>query len=232
MIAAASRALSQILSPPFRGVLLRSVGLTLAMLAFVWAVVYGTFTRFVVIETPWIQTLVDVLTGVGLLIGLGFLVAPVTSLFAGLFLDEIAEEVERVHYAADPPGRPMALLPSVLSAIRFTVLVVAVNAIVLLLVLLPGVNVLLFLVANAYLLGREYFELVAFRFHDADGVRVLREESAPRIFFAGLVIALMLAIPIVNILTPLFATAFMVHVYKDIRSRRRLSGRETVGLKA
>lgn len=232
MLAAASRAINQILSPPFRGVLLRSVGLTLAMLAFVWAVVYGTFTHFVVIETPWLQALVDILTGIGLLIGLGFLVAPVTSLFAGLFLDEIAAEVERVHYATDHPGRPMALVPSLLSAIRFTALVVAVNAIVLVLILLPGVNILLFFVANAYLLGREYFELVAFRFHDADGVRVLREESSARIFFAGLMIALLLAIPIVNILTPLFATAFMVHIYKDIRHRRRLTGRETVGLKA
>ncbi|WP_181700765.1 sulfate transporter family protein [Chthonobacter albigriseus] len=232
MLSAASRALSQVLSPPFRGVFFKSLGLTLAMLAFVWAIIYGGITHYVTVDTPWAQTLVDVVTGIGLVIGLGFLVAPVTALFAGLFLDEIAAEVERVHYPGDPPGRPMAMLPSVLSAIRFTLLVIAVNIVVLLLILLPGVNILLFFVANAYLLGREYFELVAFRFHDADGVRVLREESAPRVFFAGLVIAALLAIPILNILTPLFATAFMVHVYKDVRARRRLSGRETVGLKS
>ena len=49
----------------------------------------------------------DILTGIGLVIGLGFLVAPVTALFAGLFLDDVAEVVERTHYPADPPGRPL-----------------------------------------------------------------------------------------------------------------------------
>lgn len=226
MLAAASRAFSQIVSPPFRQVLIRSVGLTLLMLAAVWAALYGTFTHFVVVENAWLQTALDVLTGLGLFVGLGFLVAPVTSLFAGLFLDEIAAEVERVHYPGDPPGRPMPLVPSLLSAIRFTLLVVAVNLLVLVLILLPGINVMAFFIANAYLLGREYFEMIAHRFHDPDGVRVLREEAGTRIFLAGLVIAAVLAIPILNLLTPLFATAFMVHIYKDLRVKRRRAGRE------
>ncbi|WP_075216468.1 sulfate transporter family protein [Mongoliimonas terrestris] len=225
MLAAASRAFSQIVSPPFRQVLIRSVGLTLLMLAAVWAALYGTFTHFVVVENAWLQTSIEILTGLGLVIGLGFLVAPVTSLFAGLFLDEIAEEVERVHYPGDPPGQAMPLVPSLLSAMRFTLLVVAVNLLVLVLILLPGINVMAFFIANAYLLGREYFEMIAHRFHDPDSVRVLREEAGTRIFLAGLVIAGVLAIPILNLLTPLFATAFMVHIYKDLRARRRRTGR-------
>ncbi|WP_181707933.1 sulfate transporter family protein [Chthonobacter rhizosphaerae] len=226
MLAAASRAFSQIVSPPFRVVLLKSVGLTLLMLAAVWAALYATFTHFVVVENVWLQTTLEILTGLGLVIGLGFLVAPVTSLFAGLFLDEIAEEVERVHYPGDAPGRPMPLVPSLLSAARFTLLVIAVNIVVLFLILLPGVNVFAFFIANAYLLGREYFEMIAHRFHDPMGVRMLREEASVRVFLAGLVIAAVLAVPFLNLLTPLFATAFMVHIYKDVRVRRRRAGRE------
>lgn len=232
MLSQAALAFSQLFSPPFRGVLLKSVGLTLAMLAAVWAIVYSTFTHLVTIETPWMQTLVDVVAGFGLVVGLGFLVAPVTALFAGLFLDDIAEEVERVHYAGDLPGRAMPLVPALLSAVRFTALVILVNLAVLVLLILPGINIFAFFVANAYLLGREYFELVAFRFHDADGVRLLREENTGRIFLAGLVMAAVLAVPILNLLTPLFGTAFMVHVYKDVRRRRRLAGREEPGLSA
>lgn len=219
MFAAASSALAQIFSPPFRSVLWKSVGLTLAMLAAVWAMAYGAITHFADVASPGLQTLIDIATGIGLLFGLGFLVAPVTSLFAGLFLDEIAAEVERVHYPLDPPGREMPLGPAIGSALRFTALVVVVNLFVLALILLPGINVSAFFIANAYLLGREYFEQVALRFHPREAVTELRRRNGTRVFLAGLLIALVLAIPIVNFLTPLFATAFMVHIFKGVERR-------------
>jgi CysZ protein len=102
------------------------------------------------------------------------------------------------------------------AALRFTAVVVVVNLGVLLLVLLPGINVTAFFVANAYLLGREYFEAVAIRFLPREAVAELRNRYAAQLFVAGLLIALVLAIPVVNLLTPLFATAFMVHVFKAL----------------
>lgn len=219
MLAQAVRAFSEIASPPFRGVMLRSLGLTLAMLAAVWAVLTGVVTNLVNAWWPGVEGFVDVLTGVGLFVGLGFLVAPVTTMFAGLFLDDVAEAVERAHYPADPPGRAVPLWPAIASALRFTALVIAVNAVVLLLVLLPGINVGLFFVANAWLLGREYFEQVAARHVGPDEVGRLRSRHGGRIFLAGLVVALVLAVPIVNLVTPLFATAFMVHVFKGVAAR-------------
>lgn len=225
MIAAAVSAFVEILSPPFRAVMLRSLGLTLLMLAAVWAVLYGLLTHWVATVWPSFETAIDVLTGLGLLVGLGFLVAPVTALFAGLFTDEIAGAVERLHYPLDPPGRDVPLGRSLLSAVRFTGLVIAVNAFVLLLLLLPGINIAAFFVANGYLLGREYFEQVAARYHDDETVRTLREGARAKVFLAGLLVAAMLAVPLLNLLTPLFATAFMVHLYKamdrDARVRPR-----------
>ncbi len=220
MFQSASLALAQILSPPFRSVLWRSLGLTIAMLAAVWAVVYGTFTHLVVIPWDWVQTLVDVVTGIGLVVGLGFLIAPVASMFAGLFLDDVAEAVEGTHYPQDPPGRAVPLGQSILAALRFTALVVAVNLLVFLLVLLPGINVFAFFLANGYLLGREYFEQAALRFRPREEVRELRARFGGRVFLGGLLIAIVLAVPVVNLLTPLFATAFMVHLHKKLTGSR------------
>ncbi|MBH0237773.1 sulfate transporter family protein [Methylobrevis albus] len=220
MLQAASLAVTQIFSPPFRAVLWRALGLTIAMLAAVWATVYATFNHFVTLPWPWLQTTVEILTGVGLVIGLGFLIAPVSAMFAGLFLDDVAEAVERTYYPADPPGVPVPTGQAILSAIRFTALVITVNVLVLLLVLLPGINVIAFFFANGYLLGREYFEQAAGRFHPRETVAELRNRHAARLFFAGLGIAFILAIPIVNLLTPLFATALMVHVHKRIVGSR------------
>jgi CysZ protein len=105
---------------------------------------------------------------------------------------------------------------AIATAAQFLGVVLLVNAVALPLVLLVGFGFLIFLSANAYLLGREYFELVALRHHDAQTARRLRIRHSGRIFAAGLVIAGFVAIPLVNLLAPLFATAFMVHVFKRV----------------
>lgn len=223
MLSHAVLALRQITSPPFRSVMIKAVGLTLVMLAAVWAGLYTAFAHFVPVPPGWLKTVLDVLAGLGLLVGLGFLVAPVTALFAGLFLDDVAAVVEATCYPDDPPGRALPFGQALWAAIRFTALVIAVNIVVLVLLFFPGINIAAFFVANGYLLGREYFELAAGRFHPREEVLRLRRENGVRVFLGGLVIALVLAIPIVNIVTPLFATAFMVHLHKAvIGSRPRL----------
>jgi CysZ protein len=219
MLDAAILALRDILSPPFRGVLMRSLALTIGLLIALWLAAVWVFAHYVATPWPWLDTALDVMTGVGLIVGLGFLVAPVTALFAGLFLDDVAEVVERTHYPADPPGRAQPFLAGILTAVKFLAVVLVVNAVALPFVLLLGFGFLIFLAANGYLLGREYFELAALRHHDELTVLRLRRRNSRTIFAAGLLIAAFLAIPIVNLLGPLFATAFMVHVAKRIAAK-------------
>lgn len=216
MLAAAALAFRDVFSPPFRGVMLKSLGLTLGLLVALWAVLTGLIGSWVAIPWLWVDTAVSILTGIGLVIGLAFLVAPVTALFAGLFLDDIAELVERTHYPADPVGRPLPIVRGAVTSAKFLAVVLLVNAIALPLVLFVGFGFLIFLAANAYLLGREYFELVALRHNDELTARRLRLRHSGMAFVAGLVIAGFLAIPFLNLLGPLFATAFMVHVYKQV----------------
>lgn len=219
MLSAASLALRDILSPPFRGVLLKSLALTLALLVALWLLLGWLVAHFVTTPWPWLDVLLNLFTGVGLVVGLGFLVAPVTALFAGLFLDEVAAVVEAMHYPSDPPGRPQPFLRGLATGAKFLGVVLAANAVALLLVLILGLGFAIFLLANAYLLGREYFDLAALRHHDAATARRLRHDNAPRIFAAGLLIAIFLAVPVANLLAPLFATAFMVHLEKRLAAR-------------
>ncbi len=93
-----------------------------------------------------------------------YLTPAASSLVAGLFLDDVAEAVEKESYPNDPLGRPQPLGRSILASIRFFGVVLAVNLAALFLLLVPGVNIIIFYVANAYLLSREYFELAAMRY--------------------------------------------------------------------
>ena len=222
MLDAAHKALAQLWTPPFRTILVKSLGLTLLILAAAWYGLETLGTRAVHLPYGWMDTALAVALGLGLVVGMIFLVPPVSALVAGFFLDDIAAEVERAHYPADPPGRPMPAGRALVLALRFTGIVLLVNLLALLLLLVPVVNLGIFFVANAYLLGREYFELAAMRHLPEPEARALRRANAGRVFVAGLVVAALAAVPLANLLTPLFGTAFMVHVFKDLAWRTRL----------
>jgi CysZ protein len=95
-------------------------------------------------------------------------------------------------------------------SIKFSAVSLAVNLAALFLLLVPGINGVAFFAANAYLSGRGYFELAAARHLPFSEVRRLRKSNNFRLFGAGLFVAALLAVPVANLLTPLFATAFMV----------------------
>jgi len=219
MLACAYAALADILTPPFRSVLMKSLALTVALLAALWIGVEAAASYLIDLPYAGLDTTLTILTGVGLFVGLGFLVAPVTSLLAGLFLDEIAEVVERTRYPGDPPGVAPPLPQALWQTLKFTGVVLLGNLLALMLLLIPGVNIAAFFLINGYLLGREYFEAAATRFMPPGRAAELRRANGFTVFGAGVVVAVFLAVPIVNLATPLFATALMVHLNKRLAGR-------------
>jgi CysZ protein len=218
MLAAAGQAFRELFTPPFRAVLLKCVAFTIGLLILLIVAIEWAFGHFV--QWPdWIETTVEWLGGFALVVGSIFLIPPVTSLIAGLYLDDIAATVERERYPADPPGKEMPALQAVALALKFFVVVLLVNIVALFLLLVPGVNLVAFYLGNGYLLGREYFELAAMRHLMPAEARTLRKANRPTVFLGGLIIAGLASVPILNLVTPLFATAFMVHVYKDLARR-------------
>ena len=85
--------------------------------------------------------------------------------------------------------------------------------------LFAGFGVVIFFLATAWLLGREYFKLAAMRFRPPAEAKVLRKRHAATVYVGGLLIAAFVSIPIVNLATPLFAMALMVHVHKRLGGR-------------
>ena len=231
MFAAAAKALNDLRSPAFRAVLWKSLGLTLALLAVLFLAIQ-TLLGVLLVLPGWLETTIQVMGGLGLLFGSVFLVAPVTSLIAGLYLDEIARAVEQRHYAGETPGHELSISEGIVLSLKFGLAVIGVNLGVLLLLLIPGVNIAAFFVANGYLLGREYFELAALRQMPARDVARLRRRHRGRIFLSGLLIAGFVALPLLNLLTPLFATSLMVHTVKALLAKAQAGGPREVSLGA
>jgi len=154
--------------------------------------------------------------GLGVTAGLVLLVAPTTSLVASFFFDEIAAIVERQVDPAGPAGRAAPTLESAMAAVRFAALTLGVMLAALVLLFVPGIGFAAWYAANAYLLGREYFELAAMRFRSSQEAREMRRYFGGTVFMAGLIIAGFVAVPILNLATPLFAAALMARLHKRL----------------
>jgi CysZ protein len=238
MIDAAVKALAQMFSPPFRWVLLKSAGLALVLIVLIAIGLHRLLVWLATAGANWAETVVgisahaplsiliwfvSVAAGLGIIVGSVFLMPAVTALVGSFFVDDIALEVERTHYPAQPAGRPLTLTHALVEGIKTALLAILVYLIALPFLLFAGVGVLIFFFASAYLLGREYFELAAMRHQPVAGAKELRKTHQSTVFLAGMFIAAFVSIPIVNLATPLFAMAFMVHVHQrimdDTRSR-------------
>ena len=217
-------ALRQIGSPPLRRILWRSIGLTLLLLLFAWIALTrgaGAFIEAhpISLDYPLLDGFVYVLTGAGLFLLLAYVMPAVSVLVASYFIDDAALVVERTDFPHDPPGQALSLGTSLVAGLRFAGLSLVLNLFALILLFIPGINVAAFFAANTYLFGREYFEMAAARFHPPAEAARLRRENSGTVLAAGAVIAAFVLIPIVNLATPLFGIALMVHVHKAVAAR-------------
>jgi len=235
MLDAAVKALSQILSPRMRSILWRSIGLALVLIV-VLAVGLQRLLSFIATSGegwaeamlgPSFQTplnilawIVSIAAGLGVVLGAVFLMPAITSLVASVFVDEVADHVEREHYPAEHPGTALPLGVAMTEGAKTASLTILVYLIALPFVFVAGAGFIAFFIATAWLLGREYFELAAMRFRSPAEAKAMRKDNAATVFTAGLIIAAFVSIPIVNLATPLFGMAFMVHMHKRLSGPR------------
>ena len=239
MLDDAINALMQMLSPQLRAVLWKAVGLALALIVVAGIALdrlivhlvgagsasvettFGPHAHFPVDAIAW---LLSIAAGLGIIVGGVFLMPAVTAIVASFFADRIADEVERRHYPADPPGKALPLLLAIWEGLKTALLAMAIYLCAAPLILLAGFGAVIFFLATAYILGREYFELAAMRFRPPAEARALRKRNAMTVYVGGLFIAAFVSIPIVNLATPVFAMAFMVHVHKRLSATKPVTG--------
>jgi CysZ protein len=118
------------------------------------------------------------------------------------------------------PGRALPLTTAVIEGAKFALLSLVVYVIALPFVLFAGFGFLILFVANSYLLGRNFFELAAMRFYPPFEAKLLRRRHAGYVFLGGMLIALFVSVPILNLATPVFAMALMVRLHKRAVGRR------------
>jgi CysZ protein len=235
MIDAAINAITQMFSRPLRAVLWKSIALALALIVVVGIVLERIIVWMLGAGSATVETtlgphahapatalawLLSFAAGLGIVVGSVMLMPAVTAVVGSFFADRIGDEVERAYYPADPPGKALPLWLALWEGSKTALLAVIIYLVAAPLILFAGFGAVIFFLATAYILGREYFELAAMRFRPPVEAKLLRKRNATLVYIGGLFITAFVSIPIVNLATPIFAMALMVHVHKRVSAKQ------------
>ena len=211
MISAFIKAAQQISDPRARRVIWFALAAAAGVFILLWVVIGFLLANTALFSIGWLETAID---------WLGWLLFPAAiSAVIGLFLEEIASAVEARHYPGLGAAHGQALGDTVLTTLRFLAIMLALNILMLPLLLAGPLFPFVFYSVNGYLLGREYFELVALRRLGPAEATALRKRNGFKLFMTGALIAFLLTVPVVNLLAPIIATGMMVHLFEDFRNR-------------
>ena len=218
MFIALAKSFAQLSDPRFQRVMWRALFWSVLLFAFLVAAAWSGIAQITFFEEGWLDDIVKLLSGAGSVI-LAFILFPgLISTVIGMFLDEVAEAVEARHYNDLPGARPTKIGEQIASGVRLLAWTLVLNIAALPVYLfVPGINLFVYYGLNGYLLGREYFELVALRRMDLVAARRLRRRHRVYVTMAGAAIVAILSIPVVGWFMAVVATAFMVHVVEALR---------------
>ncbi|HYM03375.1 MAG TPA: EI24 domain-containing protein, partial [Stellaceae bacterium] len=185
------------------------------------------------VGTAWLDEPIAILGSLAAL-ALAWILFPATTLLMlGLFLDGVIASVERRHYPGLPPPRSIGVIESLAGMMRLVLLAIVINVAVLPLYIVPGINFFIYYLLNGYFVGREYFELVALRRLDRDAARAMWRRHRGQFVLAGVVIAFLLSLPLLNLAAPVLAATFLLHMFEELRSSmtaERIATRRRSGL--
>ena len=200
----------------FRGVLIKSLGVTtLTLLVLIFVLSYGLEYLFLGdLSIPYFGDLIS-WSGFLILVLLSiFLMFPIATLVSSFFLEDVAAAVEEKHYSYVRATIKTPVAEVFKDTVNFFGLLILVNllAFFISIFFLPFAP-LIFWILNGFLFGREYFHLVAIRHLGRQDAQEMRRRYSGRIWLAGIFMATPLSVPLLNLFVPMFGAATFTHLF-------------------
>lgn len=227
ILSAFGRALSQIGDRRFQRVLLLGIVLTFALLIGVYAAFLGflstadeTTNLPIIGEVTWLKDLLGWSSFFLMILLSVFLMVPVASSITSMFLDEVAQAVEDRHYPHLRPATKIGFPEALKDTLSFLGILIGANLLAIFLyIVIPPAALFIFWGLNGYLLGREYFHLAAMRRIGRSAAKDLRKRYNGTIWLAGILMAMPLSIPLLNLAIPILGAATFTHLFHALKDR-------------
>lgn len=220
MIPALIKSIQSAFQPEILRIILKAFLGSLVLFGLLLSLTWYGFTLIKFFDVKWLEALLESVSWAGIVIVSWFLFPGTVIIVMGFFIEDLIREVERLSYPYldDNSIKPQGGF--LWSGVKFGLLTLMINLaalpIILIFFFLPPINIFVFTALNGYLLGREYFELIACRRIPKDRLRNLWKRNRIQLIFSGMVITFLYSIPVINFLMPAIGVAFMVHTFYRI----------------
>ena len=211
---------SQLPDPAFRRIIFKAILLSIFVFIFL-AMIVGFVLSETNFFTFWVfEAFADMFGGITAIVIAWLLFPTLASFFITLFLEDIVEAVESRHYPgvlSEKTNNPSA---TYIISLRFTAIALFLNILAIpfyfFTIWFPPLGIFVFYCLNGYLLGREYFELVALRHIKMEDIPSIRQANRLKLFLFGSVTTFLFTIPIINFLAPILGVTGMTHFFRKL----------------
>ncbi|MBV6634189.1 MAG: EI24 domain-containing protein [Alphaproteobacteria bacterium] len=169
--------------------------------------IFGSIQTF---EIAWIDSVISALAVGGSAV-LAFLLFPVVmTAIVGLAAEPVLDPIEADYEAYLPPQQPVPIVTALISSLKL-ILIAGALSLFAMLFFWTGISVFVAWVINSYLLSREFVTMVAMRRVPEKAVDEWRRRNREAVMFRGGLIAVLFAIPVLNLIAPIIAAAMVSH---------------------
>jgi CysZ protein len=194
--------------------------------AFSWALAGSDPCAFLDFDTCQIDSDTGILGGIGITLLLMWLLFPAVAIGVVVgFADRIMKAVEARHYPQSlTDSRPLGAGGLALLGLRSSGRLILANLIALpfyIILLVTGVGpLILFLIVNGWVAGRDFGEMVSYRHGDRETRRRWLYDTRSARTLIGIACACLFLVPFLNLLAPIIGVAAVTHLYH--RGGRRM----------
>jgi uncharacterized protein involved in cysteine biosynthesis len=215
LFAAISKAFAQLGDPRIQRLIGLSIALTLAVFVALAVLAWWLIGWLSGLHGWWAE--IAQVGGVLVTLVLAWFTFPaLTAAISAVFSDKVIGAVEARYYPGRPAPFETSIMASVLDGLKLALISLVVNLITLPLLFIPPLYVVVSWCLNGYLLGREYYEMAAFRRLDRAAAKQLFKARRSTFTGGGVLIAILSTIPVLNLIAPIIATAFVVHLFESV----------------
>jgi CysZ protein len=136
------------------------------------------------------------------------------------FDTQVADNIEREDYPQLPPATG-PFWPTLMNDVTFSLKAIGLNILCLPLYLIPLVNVAIYFGLNGYLLGTQFFRIVAGRRMTGEQAEALMKKSHTSILLMGVAISFCATVPVLNLAAPMIGIAAMLHLFHALQGTNR-----------
>jgi len=202
MIEAFLKTIREVFTPFFWLILFLNLIITVAFFYGVYQVI-SSLIDYYIASYEWL----DKISGVGAMFITYFLFPVIFPLISYLFQDFITSKLNKKYNDTPPKGRyPISYI--IMFAIKFAVISVILNLLLLPLYFIPVIGLLIYFILNSYLLGKEYYQLCAYTLLEKEEIDRFRTHYRNKILLAGMVMSALFLTPIVNIFAPILGVIY------------------------